>query len=59
MEFQVTRSSCSHSSRWMTTVTAWLRTGPEQAKVEDVQTTVEEVKEDKYGGVFEKRKSKR
>jgi len=37
----------------------WLQSGPVHATVQDLQTTVEEVEEDGYGGVFEKRKNKR
>lgn len=37
-------------------VTEWLRKGPEHAEVTDLQTDVEEVEDDKYKGVFEKRK---
>jgi len=37
----------------------WLRKGPELATVQDLQTSVEEVDEDTYGGQFTKRKNRR
>ncbi|KAG9000077.1 hypothetical protein FRB94_005656 [Tulasnella sp. JGI-2019a] len=39
--------------------TEWLRKGPERATVKDVQTSVEEVMDDQYQGVFEKVKNRR
>jgi len=37
--------------------TEWLRKGPELATVRDLQTTMEDVEEDKYNGVFEKKRN--
>jgi len=39
-------------------VVGWLKRGPEKATVEDVQTVLEDARDDQYGGVFEKRKNR-